>query len=148
MSNNTTTIAVPDNTAVSVRIRIAGLWTSLLFVFAYVDIFALFRADVVNGVLAGKVHTFPVDQTFLFLTTLYVTIPSLMIFLTLVLAPKINRWANTVIAVLYAITIAGSCVNETWIYFLFGSAVEIVLLGGIVRYAWKHPDAWFSYQGA
>ncbi len=137
MTDNTTITS--DTTAVSVRVKIAGLWTSLLFVFAYVDIFAFFRADVLNDALAGKVHIFEAGQTFLFLTTLYVTIPSLMIFLSLVLAPKINRWANIVVAVLYAITIAGSCVGETWIYFLFGSAVEVVLLGIIVWYAWKYP---------
>ncbi len=139
MTNNSPTTTDLDETAVSVRIKIAGLWTSVLFVFAYVDIFALFRADVVNGVLAGKVHIFAVDQTFLFLTTLYVTIPSLMIFLSLILAPKINRWANIVVAAVYAVTIAGSCVGETWIYFLFGSAVEVILLGFVIWYAWRHP---------
>ena len=139
MAENTTITS--DTTAVSVRVKIAGLWTSLLFVFAYVDIFAFFRADVLNDALAGKVHIFAVGQTFLLLTTLYVTIPSLMIFLSLVLAPKINRWTNIVVAVLYAITIAGSCVGETWIYFLFGSAVEVVLLGVVVWYAWKYPSS-------
>ena len=132
--NNT---AASDQTAVSVRVKIAGLWTALLFVFAYVDIFALFRADIINDVLAGKVHVFEVSQTFLFYTTLYVTIPSLMIFLSLVLAPKINRLANIVVAVVFAVTIAGGMVGETWIYYLFGSVVELVLLGIIVWYAWQ-----------
>lgn len=141
MAKDTTSPTMADNTAVNLRIKISGLWTSLLFVFAYVDIFGLLRADVLNGLLAGKVHTFAVDQGFLFMTTLYVTIPSLMIFLSLVLAPRINRWANIVIAVIYAITIAGSCLDETWIYFWFGSAVELVLLGFIIRYAWQHPSS-------
>ncbi len=132
--NNT---AATDQTAVSVRVKIAGLWTALLFVFAYVDIFALFRADIINDVLAGKVHVFEVSQTFLFYTTLYVTIPSLMIFLSLALAPKINRLANIVVAVVFAVTIAGGMVGETWIYYLFGSVVELVLLGIIVWYAWQ-----------
>ncbi len=126
-----------DQTAVSVRIKIAGLWTSLLMIFAYVDIFGFFRADVVNDALAGKVHIFDVGQTFLLLTTLYVTIPSLMIFLSLVLAPKINRWVNIVVAAVYAVTIAGSMVGETWLYFLFGSAIELVLLGIIIWFAWQ-----------
>ena len=140
MTHETTYSAKTENTVVGVRIKIAGLWTSMLFVFAYVDIFGLLRADVINGVMAGKVHVFSVSQTFLFLTTLYVTIPSLMIFLCLVLPLQVNRWTNIIIAAFYAITIAASCVEETWIYFLFGSAVEIILLGMIIRYAWKHPD--------
>jgi len=55
------------------------------------NFFCLFRADVINDALAGKVHIFDVSQTFLLLTALYVTIPSLMIFLSLVMAPKVNR---------------------------------------------------------
>ena len=37
----------PSN--VSVRIKISALWTAMLFVFAYVDIYGLFRADVRAG---------------------------------------------------------------------------------------------------
>ena len=141
MAGKSPSTQVLDETAVGVRVKIAGLWTSLLFVFAYVDIFGLLRADVVKDVLAGKVQVFTVDQTFLFLTTLYVTIPSVMIFLSLVLAPKLNRWVNIMIALFYAVTIAGSCIDETWNYFLFGSAVEIVLLGIVVWYAWQYPKS-------
>lgn len=64
MADKSPSIQVLDGTAVGVRVKIAGLWTSLLFVFAYVDIFGLLRADVVKGVLAGKVQVFTVDQTF------------------------------------------------------------------------------------
>ncbi len=34
-----------ESANVSVRIKIAALWTSMLFVFAYVDIFSLYRPD-------------------------------------------------------------------------------------------------------
>jgi hypothetical protein len=35
----------------------------------------------------------------------------------------------------YAVTIVGSAVGE-WGYFVLGSAVEAVLLGGVVYHAW------------
>lgn len=124
---------------VSTRIKISGLWVSLLFIFAYVDIFSLYRLDVAQGILDGKLHIFDVSQTFLALTTVYILIPSLMVFLTLVMPPKLNRWANIIVALLYALTIVGSCIDETWIYFLLGSAVEVILLLVLVRFAWKMP---------
>ncbi len=62
-----------------------------------------------------------------------------MVFLTLVMPPKLNRWANIIVALLYALTIIGSCIDETWIYFLLGSAVEVILLLVLVRFAWKMP---------
>jgi hypothetical protein len=109
----------------------------MLMVFAYVDIFGLFRADVLTNALAGTVPPFEVSQTFLTMTTVYILIPSLMIILTLILPRKINRPANIVFAILYAITIVGGCIGETWIYYLLGSAVEVVLLGAIVWASWK-----------
>ncbi len=121
------------------RVVIASLWISMLFVFAYVDIFAFFRADVLQNALAGKVFIFEANQLFFLFTTIYILIPSLMVFLTLVLKPKIAQIANLVLPVLYTITIAGSMVGETWFYFLLGSVVEIVLLLTIMNYAWKWP---------
>ena len=37
------------------RSKISALWVSLLFVFAYVDIFGFFRADVRAEIEAGEV---------------------------------------------------------------------------------------------
>jgi len=41
------------------------------------------------------------------------------------------------LALVYAATIAGSMAGETWLYYLFGSAVELVLLAVIIWYAWN-----------
>lgn len=116
------------------RLVISGLWTAMLFVFAYVDIFGFFRADVIEGALAGEVSGagFEIDQVFLALTTLYILVPSLMVAATLVLPHRLNRRLNLVIAPVYILTIVASMVGETWVYYLLGSVVEVVLLGCIV----------------
>lgn len=121
------------------RVVLSALWTSMLFVFAYVDIFGFFRADVINGALAGEVPGpgFQIDQTFLALTTIYVLVPSLMVVGALLLPARQNRVANIVLAAIYALTIAGGMVGETWVYYLVGSAVELVLLLTIVRTAYR-----------
>ncbi len=124
---------------IDVRFKIAALWTSLMFIIAFVDIFAHLRADVVRDVMAGKVAVFTVDQTFLIMTTIYVIIPSLMISLSLILPPRVNRWANIIVAVVYTLTILGSCIGEVWIYYWLGSLIEVLLLMVIIRYAWKMP---------
>lgn len=136
MSSNESAAGGP---AIDVRLKISALWISMMFVFAYVDIFAAYRADVIENVLAGTIAGMQVDQTFLLLTTIYVAIPSLMVFLTLVLPQAANRWTNIVLAVLYAVSIAVSCIGETWFYYLAGSAIEIVLLVVLVWLAWRWP---------
>jgi len=123
---------------VNVRIKISALWTSMLFVFAYVDLFSLYRADVRADLDAGEVGGLTVNQAFLVGTTAYVVIPSLMIFGALVLRPRVDRIANIALAVVYAVTIVASAIGE-WTYYVFGSAIELALLAAIVYYAWTWP---------
>jgi hypothetical protein len=127
-----------DSLTVNVRIKISALWASMLFVFAYVDLFSLYRADVRADLEAGEVGGFTVDQTFLLGTTAYAVIPSLMVFLALVLRPRVNRIANIALAVIYAVTILAGAVGE-WNYYLLGSAIEIAQLAAIAYYAWTWP---------
>jgi hypothetical protein len=125
---------------VSVRVKISALWTAMLFVFAYVDIFSLFRPDFRADVEAGVVGGFTVNQTFLLVTTIYIVIPSLMVFGALVLRPRINRMANIALTIIYAVTIIAGAVGE-WGYYVFGSVVEIALLAAIFHYARTWPKA-------
>lgn len=62
-----------------------------------------------------------------------------MVVLSLILKPQANRITNIAVSLLYAVTIVVSCIGETWVYYLLGSAVEIVLLLAIARTAWKWP---------
>lgn len=126
---------------VDVKLVLAGLWTSMLFVFAYVDIFTFWRADAIHGALDGKVpgSGFTIDQGFLALTTLYILIPSLMVAVSLLAPARINRRANLVAAVAYLLSVVAAAVGESWTYYLLGSAVEVVLLAAIARVAWRWP---------
>jgi hypothetical protein len=123
---------------VNVRIKISALWTSMLFVFVYVDVFGLYRADVRADLEAGEIGGLTVNQAFLVGTTAYVVIPSLMVFGALVLRPRMDRIANIALAVLYAVTIGASAIGE-WTYYVFASAIEVALLAGVVYYAWTWP---------
>jgi hypothetical protein len=123
---------------VNVRIKISALWTSMLFVFAYVDLFGFFRPDYRADIEAGKMSGFTINQSFLLGTTAYVVIPSLMVFLSLILRPGVNRIANIALSVVYALTIIAAAIGE-WNYYVLGSAIEIMLLAAIVYYAWTWP---------
>ena len=126
----------PSN--VSVRVKISALWTSMLFVFAYVDLFSLYRPDVRADLEAGEVGGFTVDQSFLLGTTVYVVIPSLMVYFALVLPPCVDRVANVALAVIYGITVVASAIGE-WNYYRLGSFIEVALLAAIGYYAWTWP---------
>ena len=126
----------PSN--VNVRVKISALWTSMLFVFAYVDLFSLYRPDFRADIEAGEIGGFTVNQSFLLGTTAYVVIPSLMVFCTLVLRPRVNRIANIALSTMYALTILAAAIGE-WNYYILGSAIEVAQLAAIVYYAWTWP---------
>ena len=123
---------------VNVRIKISALWTSMLFVFAYVDLFSLYRRDFRADLEAGEISGFTINRSFLLGTTVYVVIPSLMVFAALILRPRVNRIANIALGVVYALTIIAAAIGE-WSYYILGSAIEVALLAAIAYYAWTWP---------
>jgi len=68
-----------------------------------------------------------------------VTIPALMIFLSIALPAKVNRWTNIIGAAVHIAYMLFNLAGEAWIHMVFGAVVEVVLLCLIIRYAWKWP---------
>ena len=137
----TTTTRQYRDAPVDVKIVLSALWIAMLFVFAYVDIIGFFRADVLEAALDGKVAStaVTVNQVFLTFTLIYILIPTLMVVLSLLLKPRVNRIVNIVVSLLYMITIIVLAIGETWTYYVLGSAIEVILLVAIARTAWTWP---------
>ena len=83
------------------RIKLAALWTSFMFLYIYVDYFHLYMPNALEDMLAGKLFVFKVTQVALLAGLASVTIPALMIFLSVILTAKVNRWTNIIVAVVY-----------------------------------------------
>jgi Family of unknown function (DUF6326) len=143
MSTPTRTTAARQyrDTQIDVKLVLSALWITMLWVFAYVDIFGFFRADVLKAALDGKVATtgFTVNQTFLTYTLVYILPPALMVVASLLLKPRVNRILNIALSLVYIVTIVASAIGEEWAYFIIGSVIEVILLAAIARVAWKWP---------
>jgi len=144
----TTTPRQYRDTSVDVKLVLSALWITMLFVFAYVDIFGFYRADVLDAALDGRVATtdFTVGQVFLTATLIYILLPTLMVVLSLLLRPRVNRIVNIVLSLLYMTSIIVSCIGEDWAYYLVGSVIEVVLLLGIAVTAWNWPPPQTAYD--
>jgi Family of unknown function (DUF6326) len=136
---STSSSKILEDERIGVRLKISALWIAMLFLFAYGDIFGFFRAGLIEDVIAGEVSGMKITQVFLFAVSAYIAIASVMVFLTLVLKPRVNRWTNIVLPVLYIVSIVASVIGEGWAYFIFLSVLESALLLLIVRYAWTWP---------
>src|SRR4051812_14036041 len=86
---------------VSLNLKLAALWASFMFLYIYVDYFHLYMPGSLKEMLAGKVFVFDITQAFLLAVLISMTIPALMIFLSIALSAKANRQANIIIATAY-----------------------------------------------
>ncbi len=128
-----------EDIKVGLKLKLAALWTSLMFLIIYIDYFALYMPGTIENILKGRVFVFDITQGFLLAALTIVTIPALMIFLSVALPAKINRWTNIIIAAVNIPLILFNLAGEAWIHMVFGAVVEVVLLCLIIRYAWKWP---------
>ena len=129
-----------EDQRIPVRAKLAAAWTSFMFLYIYVDYFALYKPGVVDDIRAGVVWEFAISQTLLTAFLTLIAIPNLMIVLSMTLPARANRTINLVVASLYVPVSAFNAVGESWTYF-YGLSIglEVLLLAFILRYAWTWP---------
>lgn len=124
---------------INVKIKLALLWTTFMFLYTYVDYFHFYMPGTLSQILKGKVFVFDISATFIMIAMLFVAIPVMMIFLSVVLPAKANRWTNIITAILFIPYMLFNLAGEAWIHMYFAAALEVLLLLLIIRYAWKWP---------
>jgi len=128
-----------EDIKINVKLKLSALWISVMFCYLYGDYFGLYKPGTLDNMIAGQMGPLgATTQGVLLLTSILMAIPSLMVFLTLVLKPTVNRWANIILGAFYTITMLAS-MPGSWNYYIFFGMLEMVLTLGIVWYAWTWP---------
>jgi len=126
-----------EDSKVNTRIKLSALWTAVMFCYIYGDYFELYVPRKVEGLLNGQnVLNSPFK---LFIASFLLTIPALMIFLSLMLSPKLTKWINIGIGVfftLFTLLVGISSISEWRIFYVFLSLLESILTLLIVVKAW------------
>ena len=129
---------------IDVKIKLSALWTAIVFFFIYGDYFALYVPGKLGEMLANKMGMLgpitlgTVTQGALVGASIMLAIPSLLVFLSLVMNASINRWINISFGALYTV-ILPVLIQGGWIFLRFYGVVEIALTLTIVWQAWKWP---------
>src|SRR4029453_10749908 len=63
-----------------VQAKLAAAWTSLMFLYIYVDYFHLHKPGVIDDILAGVVFEFDISQVFVVVGLSLMAVPILMVF--------------------------------------------------------------------
>ena len=111
-----------EDVKIHVKFKLSALWASVMFLYIYADYFELYQpGGVVHDMLQGKMPPFgPVTQGILVGTSAMMAIPSVMIFLSLALKPKLNRLLNIILGIIYTLIILATMPGSWAFYLVFG----------------------------
>ena len=127
-----------DDFKVHVRLKLSALWCSVMFCYIYGDYFELYQPGKLQEMLSGRTALGAATQGALIGMAAVMAVPSLMIFLSLILPPAANRWMNIVLGAVYSVIMLLAMQNSWHFYVLLG-LIEIVLTLLIIWYAWTWP---------
>lgn len=136
-----------EDVKVSLNLKLASLWTSFMFLYVYADYLHLYMPGSLEDMLSGRVFLFDVSQVFLLAALASVTLPALMIFVSITLPANANRWANIVVATAYVPYTLFNLAGEAWMHMVFAAVVEVCILLMIVIYSWRWPRIEISKVG-
>jgi hypothetical protein len=125
---------------IHVKIKIALLWVSVTLCYLYGDYFELYVPQKVAGLISGQ-HLLDSPMK-LFAASVLLAIPAIMVFLSVVLKPRINRWLNIIFGICFTVIMLLIAINSltAWrTFYVFLALVESTLTALITWYAYTWP---------
>jgi len=130
-----------EDAKVSIRIKLSALWVAVMLCYIEGDFTSFFPpGGYIQQSLAGKMGPFHTTQLTLLAGSVFISIPCIMVFLSLIWRPKVCRNLNIILASFYTIANAVSAFTTHWLYFIFFGIIESILTLLIIWYSWKWPD--------
>ena len=115
------------------KIKLSGLWVCLMLTYLLGDVLRIFSGDFKAGEMAGM----SASQGLYLAVAVVMLIPIVMVFLSLTLKYKPNRWASIILAVFFFLFNLVGLPGYASFYDQFLIAVSLVFNILIVWFAWK-----------
>lgn len=135
-----TTINDLEDFKINIKIKLSALWTSVTLCYLYGDYFELYVPNKTQGLVNGEnLLDSPVK---LFAASILLAVPALMVCLSVILKPGINRLLNVISGIFYTavmILIAFTSFTAWRSFYVFLAITESCLTALVVYYAWKWP---------
>jgi len=122
------------------KIKLSALWVVVVLSYLYGDLLTFYEQGFIEGVIIGKgAGGIPITQVMLLGIAVFLMIPIVMVFLSLTLKYKVNRWANIILGIIYTIASLITLPMSTYAFYYFLGIVEAVFCVLIVwnAYKWK-----------
>ena len=116
-----------------VRIKLSALWVALMLSYLLGDVMRIFSGDFEAGEIGGM----QASQGLYLVLAILLVLPVIMVFLSLTVPNKVNRWANIILAIfLFGFNLVG-LPGYPSAYDKFLIIVGLVFNALTVWYAWR-----------
>lgn len=129
-----------EDIKINVKIKLSALWTAVTLCYLYGDYFALYIPGKVQGLL-DTTNLLNSPQKLLSAAIL-LAIPAIMVFLSLILKPRINRILNIILGLIFSaiMVLIGLISLVPWkAFYVFLAFTETLITISIIWHAWKWP---------
>ena len=120
------------------KVKISTLWIVVMLNIHSADIIGFMNPGDLMKVLTGNVGI-DITQELLLIFSILMEIPIAMVFLSRVLKPRLNRWANTIASLITIVFVIGG--GDTYLSYIFFASVEIMCILLIIWYTWKWSES-------
>ncbi len=131
-----------EDVKVHVRFKLSALWISAMFCYVYGDFFSLFEPGRIEGMAAGKMGIGSTTPVKLLAGAIVMTVPSVMVFLSVALPSRLSRWLNIAFGTIYSLMMLLISVRSlvVWkMFYVYFGLTEVLITMLIVRYALSWP---------
>ncbi len=109
-----------------------------MFMYAYADLLGFYDRRLIESILEGNMPVFgPITPGLRLGIAVLMSVPSLMIFVSIVAPKSVSRWTNVVAGVLLTLVIVATLVMESPLYYKYFGLLEVVLTIYVVWTAFK-----------
>jgi len=130
------------DTAIDIKIKLAALWAAVMFCYVYGDFFTLFVPGRIENLMKGDSGAGDSSPVKLLLFAIMMTIPSLMIFISVAAGAGIGRVLNMIFGVFFSlimVMVVYTSLGEWMIFYTYLGIIEIGLTGTIFYLSFKWP---------
>lgn len=127
---------------INIKLKLSTLWAGVTLCYLYCDYFELYVPKKIEDIINGE--NLLNSPTKLFTAGVVLTIPAVMVFLSILLKPILSKWLNIIVGMLFTIMmlLIALTFSEVWYtFYLFYAILESLITALIVWLAWKWPKA-------
>jgi hypothetical protein len=129
------------DTKIDCKIKLAALWIVLMFCYTYADILGFYAPGNLKELVSGEIAGIQMTPGVLLASAVLMAIPSAMIFLSLALEARVNRWVNIIVGIVYMGVLVGTFfTGRNPAYYIFYAIGKALLIALIVWHAYRWPE--------